>query len=88
MGIKAIDCAEALDIERESYLRLEREPWRLNLAEVDTLAAILGVKPSQFHFPSPTEGQQERISVDEMLEDVPENVRQMAIAAVRGMVGK
>lgn len=88
MGTKVLDLAEALDIARESYYRLEREPWRINLGEVDILAKTIGVKPSQFRFPPPSEGTNQRISLDDLLEDVPEDVRAMAINAVRGMVGK
>ena len=88
MGTKVVDLAEALDIARESYYRLEREPWRINLGEVDILAKTIGVKPSQFRFPPPTAGTNQRISLDDLLEDVPEDIRAMAINAVRGMVGK
>lgn len=88
MGTKVIELAEALEIERESYYRLEREPWRINLSEMAVLAKAIGIKPSQFHFPPPVEGTNQRISLDDLLEDVPEEVRAMAINAVRGMVGK
>lgn len=88
MGTKVLELAEALDIERESYYRLEREPWRINLGEVEILAKVIGVKSSQFRFPPPTAGANQRISLDDLLEDVPEAVRAMAINAVRGMVGK
>lgn len=88
MGTSAVDCAEALDIERTSYLRLEREPWRITVAELDLIATAIGVKPSQLRFPPPAANQPQRVSLDEMIEDAPENVQQMAIAAIRGMVGK
>lgn len=88
MGSKAIDCAEALDIERESYLRLERETWRLNLAEVEILAKVIGVKSSQFRFPPPEKGQPVLASLDEMLEEAPENLRPVAIAAFLAIIGK
>lgn len=87
-GVSAVDCAIALDIERESYLRLEREPWRITISELDIIANAIGVKASQLRFPPPEAGQQARISLDELIEDAPDNVREMAIAAVRGMVGK
>jgi hypothetical protein len=87
MGTKVIDLAVALDIERESYYRLERTPYKFNNEEMDILAYEMGIKPSQFWFPPPVDGQR-RVSIDEMLEDVPENVVEMAILAVRGMVGK
>jgi len=87
MGTKATECAEALDIERESYYRLEREWWTINAGEQD-MAKAIGVKPSQFWFPPPKEGQQERISVEELLDDIPENMRPAALLALRGMAGK
>lgn len=88
MGTKVLDLAEALDIERESYYRLEREPWRINLGEVEILAQTIGIKASQFRFPPPADGEKKRISLDDLLEDQPENIQVMAINAVRGMVGK
>lgn len=87
MGTKAIDLAVALDIERESYYRLERAPYKFNNEEMDLLAFEMGIKPSQFWFPPPTEGQ-EKISIDDLLEDAPDSVQLMAINAVRGMLGK
>jgi hypothetical protein len=87
MGVSAVICADALSIERESYLRLEREPWRINLEELEIIADSIGVKSTQLRFPPPEQGA-ERISLDEMIEDAPEAVQKMAIAAVRGMVGK
>lgn len=87
MGVSAVICAEALSIERESYLRLEREPWRINLEELEIIAESIGVKSSQLRFPPPENGA-ERVSLDEMIEDAPEAVQKMAIAAIRGMVGK
>jgi hypothetical protein len=56
MGVKAIDCALALDIELESYLRLERSPYKFNNGEMAVLAVIIGVKPHQFWFPPPEPG--------------------------------
>lgn len=87
-GVSAVDCAIALDIERESYLRLEREPWRITVSELDIIAKAIGVKASQLRFPPPENGQPVRVSLDELIEDAPDTVQQMAIAAVRGMVGK
>lgn len=87
MGTKAIEIAIALDIERESYYRLEREWWTINAGEMDIIANTIGIKPSQLWFPPPTPGQ-EVVSLDEMLEDMPENMQQAAILAVRGMAGK
>lgn len=87
MGTKAVDLAEAIDVERESYYRLEKNWWTINAGELDIIAETIGVKPSQFWFPPPSNGQ-ERVSLDDLLEDAPEDIQRMAIAAVRGMVGK
>jgi hypothetical protein len=88
MGTKAIDLAIALDIERESYYRLERHWWTISTGEQDIIAKVIGIRPSQLWFPPPKDGQQERISLDELLEDMPENMQQAAILAVRGMAGR
>lgn len=88
MGTSAVDCADALDIERESYLRLEREPWRITVGELDVIAEAIGAKASQLRFPPPTDGQPDRVSLDELIEDQPPAVQQMVIGAVRGMVRK
>lgn len=87
MGAKSIDCAVALDIERESYLRLERTPEKFNNAEMAVLAEVIGVKPHQFWFPPPVPGQ-ERVSLDDLIEDMPEAMVKAAILAVRGMARK
>ena len=87
MGTKAIEIAVALDIERESYYRLERDWWTINAGEMDVIAKTIGIKPSQLWFPPPAPGQ-EVVSLDEMLEDMPENMQQAAILAVRGIAGR
>lgn len=88
MGTKVIDLAVALDIERESYYRLERTPYKFNNEEMVILADEMGVNPNQFWFHPPVPGGKQKISLDDMLEDQPEAVQLMAIAAVRGMVNK
>lgn len=88
MGVKVIDLAIALDIERESYYRLEREPFKFNGGELAILAEEMGVSPSQLWFHPPIPGVKQKVSIDDMLEGAPETVQQMAIAAVKGMVGK
>lgn len=87
MGTKAIDLAVALDIERESYYRLERNWWTINTGELNTIADTIGIKPSQLWFPPPKEGQ-ERVSLDDLIEDMPENMQKAAILAVRGIAGR
>lgn len=88
MGVSAPAVAEALDIERESYLKIERETWRASYADAIIIAKAVGVHVSQLQFPPPREGQPAPESADALLEGAPENVRQMAFAALRGMIGR
>lgn len=88
MGTKAVDLAIALDIERESYYRLERDWWTISTGEQEILAKAIGIKPSQLWFPPPKAGQQERVSWDDLIEDIPENLHEAAFLALRGMAGK
>lgn len=88
MGTKAIDLAIALDIERESYYRLEKAWWTISTGEQNIIADTIGIKPSQLWFPPPEKGQQERLSLDELMEDIPEEMRPAAFMALRGMAGK
>lgn len=88
MGVGPVAAAEALDIERQSYHRLEKNWWTLNGAEMETLAELIGIEPSQFWFPPPEQPVPERVSLDEMVEDLPDPMKQAAIAAVRGIAGK
>jgi DNA-binding XRE family transcriptional regulator len=88
MGAKPNEIAEALGIERQSYYRLEVNWWTISTGEQDIICRVIGIKPSQLWFPPPKEGQQERVSLDELLEDMPENVQIAAIAAIKAMAGK
>lgn len=87
MGTKATDLAFALDIERESYYRLEKNWWTINAGEMDIIAQTIGIKPSQLWFPPPAPGQ-EVVSLDDLIEEMPEQLQQAAIMAVRGMAGR
>lgn len=87
MGTKAIEIAFALDIERESYYRLEKNWWTINAGEMDIIANTIGIKPSQLWFPPPAPGQ-EVVSLDDLIEDMPEQLQKAAIMAVRGMAGR
>jgi DNA-binding XRE family transcriptional regulator len=88
MGTKPIDLAIALDIERQSYHRLEKNWWTINLGEMDIICRTIGVKQSQLWFPPPKTGQREHMSLDDLMEDIPENMRPAAFLALRGMAGK
>jgi len=86
MGMGAVPCADALDIARTSYLRLERETWRLGLEDAQLLADHLGVTLIQLQFPPPKEGDRPPPSLDGMLAGKPESLRQIAIGAVEGII--
>ena len=88
MGTKPIDLAEALDIERQSYHRLEKNWWTINLGEMDIICQVIGVKQSQLWFPPPEKGQRALESLDDLIEDIPEDMRPAAFLALRGMAGK
>jgi hypothetical protein len=88
MGTKPVELATALGIERQSYHRLEKNWWTISTGEQDIIAKTIGIKPSQLWFPPPKKGQQERLTLDELLEDIPENMHQAAFMALRGMAGK
>ena len=88
MGTKAVELAMALDIERESYYRLERDWWTINAGEQAIIATTIGVRPDQLWFPPPQKGAQRVPTAEELMEDIPENMRPAAIMALRGMAGK
>lgn len=88
MGTKAIDLAVALDIERESYYRLENNPHRIRLEDVEVIADVIGVSVNQFWFKPPSAGTHTPMSLDDLLRDAPDDLRAAAERSVRGIVGK
>jgi len=88
MGVSAPIVAEALGIERESYLKIERETWRIGASEAFIIADAIGCHVNQLRFPPPAAGQRPPQSADAILEGASEEVREMAIRALRGLVGK
>lgn len=88
MGAKAVHLADAAGVERESYYRLEREPFRLSLPQIESLADELGIRPDQFWFKPPAKDADVGLNLNDLIEDAPANVQAMVIKAVRGMVGK
>ena len=74
--------ADRLEIERESYYRLEREPNRLNLGELATLADALGIEPEQL-WRLPAEP-----SLDAIVSGASQEVRDTATDIVRRLMGK
>lgn len=88
MGTKAVELAIALDIERESYYRLERDWWTISAGEMDIIAETIGIKPNQLWFPPPAPGR-EIVSLDDLIEAIDDPVKQQAaIMAVRGIAGR
>lgn len=88
MGTKVVDLAIALDIERESYYRLEARPHRIRLEDVRVIADEMGVNVNQFWFKPPEAKSDVPVSIDTLLEDVPDDIRDVAIKSVRGIIGK
>jgi len=88
MGTRPIELAVALGIERQSYHRLEKNWETISTAEFRTIAKTIGVEVSQLWFPPPKTKTEEAESVDDMLDDLPEEVQKMAINAIKGMLGK
>lgn len=86
MGVKPTDLAEALNIERPSYHRLEKNWTAISAGEMQILADLIGVEPSQFWFPPPVPGQPKQESLDEMIRDKPEVIQRAARRAVHGIV--
>lgn len=88
MGTKAVEIAIALDIERESYYRLERDWWTISAGEMDLIASTIGIKPNQLWFPPPAPGR-EVVSLDDLIESIPDETRrEAAILAVKGIAGR
>lgn len=86
MGVKGPVLAEALKMERTSYLRLEQKWTAISAGEMQILADIIGVEPSQFWFPPPVPGQPKQESLDELIRDKPEVIQRAARRAVHGIV--
>lgn len=89
MGTKPIDLAVALDIERQSYHRLEKNWWTISAGEMDIISKVIGIEPNQLWFPPPkSKDEPEKISLDDLIEDIPESMQVAAVLAVRGIAGK
>jgi hypothetical protein len=88
MGVAAPVVAQALDIERESYLKMERETWRISAGEAFVIAKEIGVSVTQLRFPPPPAGAERPLSLDELVEDQSEDFKRLAAAAIRGMASQ
>lgn len=72
LGLRAVDMAERLEIERESYYRLERNPKTLSVAEVVEIAEYMGLEAQRLWEPPPSPDSKPRISLDAIVKDAPE----------------
>ncbi len=79
-GVSAKDMSGRVGIERESVYRWEREPWRLDEADQANYAHALQLEPEDDLWRPPSAHPPEP-SLDDMVAEVPEDVRDMA----RGM---
>lgn len=81
-GISATAVAGRMEIERESVLRLEREPRRVTPDKQAAYAHALGIEPEDLWRPPGTP------SVDGLIQSAPADVQEMVLDVVRRMVGK
>lgn len=82
LGLKAEAMAERLEIERESYYRLERNPKTLSVGEVIELADAMGIEPGNlWHLPLASR----EPSVDLMIKDAPADQRELVIDLARSV---
>lgn len=88
MGVKPIDVAIALDVERESYYRMERNWTTIPAGNMPIICAVIGIEPSQLWFPPPIPGQVRQESLDDLLQKAPEVLRAAAVRAFKGVLGE
>lgn len=74
--------AARLSITRESLYRQERETWRVNSEKQVEWAAALGIAPEALWRPPGT------VSLDDIVRDQPDEVREMAADIVRRLVNQ
>lgn len=86
--LKAVDMAERLDIERESYYRLERKPYTLSVAELLELSDALGIPHHRLWEPPPASGIRPRVSLDAIVEGTPDAQVEGLADLLRRAVGK
>lgn len=85
LKLKAEAMAERLEIERESYYRLERNPKTFSLGEVVELADAMGIEPAFLFHPPPAP---ERPSIDLLVKDAPDEQRALVVDLARRVVGQ
>lgn len=77
----AVALAALLDIERESYYRLERNPHTLSIAEIDKLADALDIEPEQLWHPPNGPP-----SLDLLVSDASDDMRATVTDIVRRLI--
>lgn len=80
--------AERLGIARESYLRLEREPYTLSVAELIEIADAFGIDHQRLWQPPPAIGKPPRPSLDAIVASEPDDQVTGFADMLRRAVGK
>lgn len=80
--------ADRLDIERESYYRLERKPHTLSVAELVEIAEAFGIDHRRLWEPPPEPGKPLRKSLDEVVADKPDTEVEGLAEMLRRAVGR
>lgn len=92
--LNAVAMADRLGIERESYLRLEREPHTLSVAELVEIAEAFGIDHQRLWEPPPEAGQpippgkKPRVSLDAVVADQDDSQVEGFADMLRRAVGK
>jgi transcriptional regulator with XRE-family HTH domain len=86
--VKAPAMADRLGIERESYYRLERQPFTLSVAELLVLADALGIEHYQLWRLPPEPGLRPRPSLDAIVASEPDAQVEGLADMLRRAVGK
>lgn len=87
-NLRALDMAERLGIERESYLRLERKPHTLSIAELLVVANAIGIGHKRLWEPPPPPGLNLRPSLDEIVQDASDSQVEGLAGMIRQAIGK
>jgi transcriptional regulator with XRE-family HTH domain len=87
-NLRAPDMAGRLGIERESYYRLERQPYTLSVAELLELADALGIDHKSLWGPPPEPGLRPRPSLDDIVAETSDTQVEGLADMLRRAVGK
>ena len=88
LDLKATAMADRLEIERESYYRLERDPDKLNVAELREIAEAMGIEPTRLWEPPPPPGLAPRVSLDAIVRDATDSQVEALATLLKQAVGK